>query len=109
MLALIGGETERHLDHFRRKARESASDHVHSQALVKLLVSRRSYQEALDVALEHFPAARAAELACPTAIQLCQLAGRFDVLMQLAREQGDELNYVAAGLELDQRRRAGSG
>lgn len=109
VLALTGGDAERHLDHFRQKARESAPDHVHSQALVKLLVSRRSYQEALDVALEHFPAARAAELACPTAVQLCRLAGRFDVLMQLAREQGDELNYVAAGLELDRRRRAGSG
>jgi hypothetical protein len=107
-LALAGVEVESHLDHFRRKVRQAPLGNVNSQALVKLLVSRGSYQEALEVAMEHFPAASSSELACPTAIQLCQLADRFDLLMQLARKQGDELSYVAASLELDRKTKAGS-
>ncbi len=107
-LALAGAEVESHLDHFRRKVREAPLGNVNSQALVKLLVSRGSYQEALEVAMEHFPDASPSELACPTAIQLCQLADRFDLLMQLARKQGDELSYVAASLELDRKAKAGA-
>jgi hypothetical protein len=103
VLASAGADAECHLDHFRRKLREAnpgAVGQVHAQALVTLLLKRGCNEEALQVALEHFPAARSSELSCPTAIQICQLAGRFDLLMRLAREQGDELNYVAAGLEL---------
>jgi hypothetical protein len=106
-LALAGVEVESHLDHFRRKVREETVGNVHAQVLVKLLAMRGSHQEALEVALEHFPAASSSELTCPSAIQLCQLANRFDLMMQLAREQGDELSYVAAGLELDRKTKAG--
>jgi hypothetical protein len=61
------------------------------------------YEEALPVAREYFPAGRSSKLSCPTAIQLCRPAGRFDLLMQLARNHADELNYVAAGLELQRK------
>jgi hypothetical protein len=109
-LALAGLEVESHLDHFRRKLRKAnpeAAGQVHAQALVRLFIKWGRYEEALQVAREHFPSARSSELSCPTTIQLCQLAGRFDVLMQLARDQTDELNYVAAGLELDRKAKAG--
>ena len=109
VLALAGAEVESHLDHFRRKSREANPEtvgQVHAQALVQLLLASGCYEEALQVALQHFPAARASELSCPTAIQICQLAGRFDLLMQLTRDQGDELNYVAAGLELGRKAKA---
>jgi hypothetical protein len=57
------------------------------------------YQEALELSLERLPGAHASEIACPTAQQLCELAGDFDRLATLARERGDVLTYVAAHLE----------
>jgi len=106
VLALAGVDLESHLEHFRRKVRESASGALHAQALVRLLLRRGMCQEAAEVAIEHFPAAGALELLCPTAVELCRLAGRFDLLKQLARDQGDELNYVAASLELNRKPKA---
>jgi hypothetical protein len=104
VLASAGVDVETHLEHFRRKVETSDAGTLHAQALAKLLIKLGRLQEALDVALRHFPAAPELELGCPTAMQLCQLAGRFDLLMELARKQGDELTYVAASLELAQAR-----
>ena len=63
------------------------------------MVRLARYDEALEVALAHFPHARSADLACPAATELCQLAGRFDRLKELAREREDWLSYAAASLE----------
>ena len=39
------------------------------------------------------------QLSCPTLPQLCELAGDFDQLREVAREQADPLSYVAAILK----------
>jgi hypothetical protein len=75
------------------------SESLHAQTLVRLLARLARYEEALEVALAHFPHARSADLACPTATELCHLARRFDRLKELARERQDWLSYAAASLE----------
>jgi hypothetical protein len=101
-LALLGIGVETHLEHFRAKVAQADPERAGSlpaQALVRLLARLARYEEALEVALAHFPHARPAELDCPAVTELCQLAGRFDRLKELARERGDWLSYAAASLE----------
>ncbi len=100
--ALLGIDVESHLAHFRRKVAETDPERTGSlpaQTLVRLLTRLARYEEALEVALAHFPHARSAELCCPAATELCHLAGRFDRLKEIARERGDWLSYAAASLE----------
>jgi len=97
--ALRGVDVDQHLAHFRKKVAETAAGNWPAQILINLLVRVDRYREALDVSLEYLPGAHASEIACPTAQQLCELAGDFDRLAELARERGDVLTYVAAHLE----------
>ncbi len=99
--ALSEPEVETHVDHFRRKLAESDPERVGNlpaQLLVKLLSRLERYQDALAVALAHFPDAPANELNCPTAMELCHLAKDYDAMRDLARKRGDWLNYAAAAL-----------
>ena len=101
-LASLGIDVESHLEYFRGKVAQADPQQTGSlpaQALVRLLARLTRYEEALEVALAHFPHARSADLACPAATELCQLARRFDRLKELARERGDRLSYAAASLE----------
>jgi hypothetical protein len=98
--ALLGVDVDEHIAHFRKKVMETvAAGNWPAQILVNLLVRLERYREALEVSLEYLPGAHASEIACPTAQQLCELAGDFDRLAELARERGDILTYVAAHLE----------
>jgi hypothetical protein len=56
------------------------------------------YQDALQVSLAHLREASPSELMCPSVLQLCHLAGDYDRLKALARENGDLLSYTAAML-----------
>ena len=108
----MGIDVESHVAHFRRKVAEAEPERVVSlaaQALVGLLARLARYDEALEVALAHFPNAGSADLACPAAPELCRLAGRFDRLKELARERGDWLSYAAATLDARALRVAGEG
>jgi hypothetical protein len=110
--ALLGIDVENHLAHFRSKVAEADPERMGSlpaQYLVRLLARLARYEEALEVALAHFPHARSADLACPTATELCCLARRFDRLKELARERGDWLSYAAASLEARTPHIAGEG
>ena len=98
--ALRGVDVDEHIAHFRKKVIETeTAGNWPAQILINLLVRVDRYREALDVSLEYLPGAHASEIACPTAQQLCELAGDFDRLAELARERGDVLTYVAAHLE----------
>lgn len=110
--ALLGIDVESHLAHFRRKVAEAEPERVVSlaaQVLVGLLARLARYDEALEVALTHFPNVGSADLTCPAAPELCRLARRFDRLKELARERGDWLSYAAATLEARALRVAGEG
>ncbi len=100
VLALLGVDVDEHLAHFRRKVVETETPgNWPAQIMVNLLVRLERYREALEISLKHLPGAHASEITCPTAQQLCELAGDFDRLAELARERGDVLTYVAAHLE----------
>ena len=110
--ALLGIDVESHLAHFRQKVAEAEPERVVSlaaQVLVGLLARLARYDEALEVALTHFPNVGSADLTCPAAPELCRLARRFDRLKELARERGDWLSYAAATLEARALRVAGEG
>lgn len=99
--ALLGVDVDEHVAHFREKA-EAAGENPGNwpaQVLINLLVRLSRFAEALQISLRYLPGARAGEISCPTALQLCELAGDFDRLAELARERGDVLTYVAAHLE----------
>ena len=98
--ALRGIDVDEHIAHFREKVVETeTAGNWPAQILINLLVRVDRYREALDISLKYLPGAHASEMACPTAQQLCELAGDFDRLAELARERGDVLTYVAAHLE----------
>lgn len=99
VLALLGMNVDEHIAHFRKKVEEMEAGNWPAQILINLLVRVGRYREALEISLEYLPGAHASEIACPTAQQLCELAGDFDRLAELARERGDVLTYVAAHLE----------
>jgi hypothetical protein len=110
--ALLGIDVDNHLAHFRRKVAEAGPERMGSlcaQYLVRLLARLARYEEALEVALAHFPHARFGDLVCPTATELCRLARRFNRLKELAREREDWLTYAAASLEARTPRIEGEG
>jgi hypothetical protein len=84
--ALLGQNEDAAIDHFRTAP----------QVLVALLVRMKRYREAIEFSMEHLGDVPAEQLACPSVLQLCQLAGDYDLLRKLARERGDLLSFVAA-------------
>ncbi len=94
---MLGNDVEARIGHFRKIVEESDVEMVGTapaQFLVNYLVKLERYGEALEVAMEHLRNER--ELACPSPIQLCRLAGDYVRLKELARERNDLLSYVAA-------------
>ncbi len=98
---LLGVDADDHISHFRKKAEAAGDNHGNwpAQVLINLLVRLGRFAEALQLSLKYLPDARAGEISCPTALQLCELAGDFDRLAALARKRGDVLTYIAAHLE----------
>src|SRR5262249_40826872 len=70
-----------------------------AQVLVGLLARLGRYREAIETSLEHLRDADLNQLACPSVMQLCQLASDYDRLMDLSREQNDLLGCAAALLQ----------
>ena len=91
--ALLGEDEDAAIDHFRKKAPEGIGP---AQVLVALLVRRKRYREAIQLSIDHLDEVPPEQLACPSVLQLCQLAGDHDLLSKLARERGDLLSFVAA-------------
>jgi hypothetical protein len=95
--ALLGEDVETALAHFREKVLSADPDDVGpypAETLVKLLVRLNRFEEAVDISvrcLRSYP-----ESTCPSALQLCHMAGDHARLRELARERGDILSYFAA-------------
>ena len=65
----------------------------------------KRYGEALEVSLEYLRDVVPGQLACPSALQLCDMAGDRERLRALARERGDLLSFAAAALQANSRPR----
>jgi hypothetical protein len=107
--ALLGEDVDGAIGHFRKKVTEAVSgdtapdpvsrDTTPAEVLIELLVRLGRYAEAIQASLEFFPSSRATPLSCPSAIQLCQLAGDYPQLRELALERGDLLAFTAAVIQ----------
>jgi hypothetical protein len=95
--ALKGEGVEVAVAHFRYKA--ANADPRAAQAVVTLLAGLGRYGEAIDISLEYLRDADAAHLACPSVFQLCQMAGDYARLRELARERGDLLHFAAGTMQ----------
>jgi len=63
--------------------------------LVNLLLRVDRPAEALAVARQHLAAGDSRMMACPSISELCQRAGDFRTLAEVAREQGDAVHFLA--------------
>jgi hypothetical protein len=69
------------------------------EVLVQLLIRLRRYDEAIDAFRRYLGDVPPEEVSCPPLLQLCQMAGDFNQLKQVAKEQSDPLSYMAAILQ----------
>jgi hypothetical protein len=98
--ALLGEEVEHAIAHFRKKATVGDQrDTTPVEILIELLVRLRRYAEAIRASKEFFPDSNAMPRSCASAIQLCQMAGDYRQLRELARERGDLLAFTAAVIQ----------
>ncbi len=95
--ALAGECVEEAIEHFRSKL--ESGDPAVAQSLILLLTRLHRHSEAIKVSRAYLRDVPASELACPSAVQLCQLAGDFRQLRDIARQQDDVLTYAAALIE----------
>jgi hypothetical protein len=95
---LTGEDVEGGLAHFRAKAENADPDTIGSypaEVLVNLLVRLGRNEEALETARRFLAPLGEQRFSCPSVVELCQKTGRYDVLAEVAREQGHAVNYVA--------------
>jgi hypothetical protein len=100
--ALLGEDVDEAIAHFQKKVTEGDANEAGSiaaQVLVGLLARLGRYREAIGVSLEHLGTYDSGQLACPSLLQLCQLAGDYGQLMKVAREQKDLLSFAAGALQ----------
>jgi hypothetical protein len=100
--ALLGEDVDRAARHFEEKAERFDPQDYGTRAgetLVNLLVRLGRHREAITAYQRYVSGANAQELSCPSLLELCQMAGDFDQLKQIAKEQADPLSYMAAVLQ----------
>jgi hypothetical protein len=98
--ALAGCDMDAAVAHFRTKvaAGDPEPGTGPAQILVMLLTRLKRYREAIEVSLEYLGDQSQDQLACPKIPQLCQLAGDYDALREVARRRRDMLNFTAAAI-----------
>lgn len=98
-LAILSGEdVEGGLAHFRAKVEANdpkTAGTFPTEIYVNLLMRLGREQEALDVVRKYIVPLGDVRLSCPNLVELVQQTNRFDVLAEVAREQGNAVNFVA--------------
>jgi hypothetical protein len=98
-LALLAGdEVEEGIAHFRAKADKADAETVGTfpaEVLVNLLLRLDRPQEALAVARQRLAVTDDRPLSCPTAAELCQRIEDYRTLAEVARENGDPVQFMA--------------
>jgi hypothetical protein len=101
--ALLGLDGDAAIAHFRAKLDAADGDGTDpalpAQVLVNIMVRLGRHDEAIDIASEHLAHLPEGALSCPGLAELCQRAGRPDRLADVARRQGNAVQYLAALLE----------
>ena len=100
--ALAGEDVDRAVAHFEARAagcdlgRDGSRP---AEVLVELLTRLDRHDDAIRAFRRYLTDAPAAQLSCPTLLQLCEMAGDFEQLKEVAREQSDPLSYIAAAIK----------
>ncbi len=108
---LTGEDVEGGLAHFHKKAAEADPETVGSfpaEVLVNLLLRLDRPKEALAVARKYLAALGEQRLSCPSIVDLCKQTGDYQVLAEVAREQGNLVNFVAGIIAAGKKATAGS-
>src|SRR5205823_14350845 len=95
---LAGVNVEEGLAHFREKLAQYDLQEVGTapaEVLVNLLLRVNRPAEALAVARQHLTGSDTRMLSCPGITELCQRAGDYRTLADVAREQGDAVHFLA--------------
>ncbi len=97
--ALAGEDVDRAVKHFEEKAAGSDPDRDGSrpaEVLVELLIRLTRYDDAIKAFQRYLIDVAPEGLSCPSLLQLHQMAGNFEQLKQVAKQQSDPLSYLAA-------------
>lgn len=98
-LAILSGEdVEGGLAHFRAKVEQhdpKTAGTFPTEIYVNLLLRLGRKEEALDIVRKYLTPLGDVRLSCPNLVELCQQTKRYDVLAEVAREQGNAVNFVA--------------
>jgi hypothetical protein len=95
---LAGEDVEGGLGWFHKKADEADPETVGTfpaEVLVNLLLRLERPREALAVARKHLAKLGEQRLSCPGIVDLCKQTGDYLTLAEVAREQGNPVNFVA--------------
>jgi hypothetical protein len=101
---LTGEDVAAGLAHFHKKADEADPETIGSfpaEVLVNLLLRLGRPKEALAVARKHLVRLGDQRLSCPSIVDLCKESGDFQTLAEVAREQGNAVNFVAGIIAAD--------
>jgi hypothetical protein len=100
--ALAGEDIDRAVKHFDDKAASSdvnRDGYRPAEVLVELLIRLERYDDAIKAFRRYLMDAAPEDLSCPSLPQLCQMAGDFEQLREVARQQSDPLSYIAARIQ----------
>jgi hypothetical protein len=100
--ALLGEDVDRAARHFEEKAERFDPQEYGTRSgevLVNLQLRLGRLADAIKAYQQYVHGAEAQELSCPSLVELCQMAGDFERLKQLAQAQADPLSYMAAVLQ----------
>jgi hypothetical protein len=97
--ALAGDNVDAAVAHFEEKAARFDPAHYGTgpaETLIDLLVRLERYGDAIGAFRRYLADVAPEHLSCPSLTELCQMAGDFDQLKDVTREQSDPLGYLAA-------------
>jgi len=94
---LMGEDVEKGLAHFQAKLEKAEEDvgTFPAEVYINLLLRVDRPQEALQAARKYLSHVSEARLSCPNLVELCQKTGDYNVLAEVAREQGHAINFLA--------------
>jgi hypothetical protein len=97
--ALAGEDVDRAIAHFDEKAAKADPNRDGTrpaEVLIELLTRLERHQDALNAFRRYLSDASTETLSCPSLVELCQMAGDYERLKEVAKQQHDPLGYVAA-------------
>ncbi len=98
--AMLGHDVENAVTHFHAKLDPALADDpeasLPAQVFVDLLMKLGKIDEAIDVAATYLTAVPESALICPGISEICQRGGRMSRLTEIARGQGNLVQFLAS-------------